>query len=98
MKTKTTGLKISRLAKLANVPINSEEEKLYESQLSKILEYVDLIESVNLITTQPTYNVSAGKNITRHDSVSKSITHEKALQNGKGNEGYFFTEGVFTEN
>lgn len=83
------------VAKLSNLPINSDEEEKYAEQLSKILEYIDKLNEVDTSSTEPIYNVSLNTKSTREDKVSTSITQDKALQNApKRKRGFFVTKGV----
>lgn len=81
---------VKKVAKLANLPVSPEEEELYAEQLSAILDYIDLLNSVDTKSVQPTFNVIPDKNVLRKDVPSESLTQEQALQNGKNTkDGYF---------
>ena len=89
---------VKKVAKLANLPITPEEEELYADQLSAILDYIDLLNTVDTKSVQPTFNVIPQKNVMREDVAKESLTQEEALQNGKNTkDGYFVTKGVFAE-
>lgn len=91
-------INVKHVAKLANLPLSSEEEEKYSEQLSKILGYID---QLNLLTTsdvEPTYNVSGLENIMAKDEVGESLSQEAATKNGSQvKDGYFITKGVFAD-
>jgi len=83
-------INVKHVAKLANLPLTSEEEEKYSEQLSKILEYVDQLDSVDTSNVEPTFNVSGSFNKTstvssvepfRTDETSASLSQEEALSN-----------------
>ncbi|MEX2028550.1 MAG: Asp-tRNA(Asn)/Glu-tRNA(Gln) amidotransferase subunit GatC [Candidatus Curtissbacteria bacterium] len=87
---------ISHVAKLASLPIGKDQEKIFEDQLTKILDYINQIEKADTKNVEPTYNVSPNKNVTRSDNPSNCLTQDEALQNSKNTKnGQFVTKGVF---
>lgn len=93
---KLTEDQIKHVAKLANLPLSSEEEEKYSGQLSKILEYIDQLNSVDTSGVEPTFNVSGETSILSEDRVGKSFTQEEALSNApQKKDGFFVTKGVF---
>lgn len=89
---------ITKIAKLANLPIGKDQKKVFGEQLAKILDYVDQIEKANTKETGPTYNVSPNINAMRKDNPAKSLTQKEALQNASNSKnGQFVTKGVFEE-
>lgn len=94
--TKKTVIDILKVAKLANLPVNQEEERTFQKQLTKILDYIDKIEKADTKTVDPTYNVSSNTNIIRGDKPNISLTQKESLQNAKeARNGFFVTKGVF---
>ncbi len=49
---------VKHVAKLANLPITDEEVEKYSDQLSKILGYIEQLNSVDTSHVEPTFNVS----------------------------------------
>ncbi len=74
-------INVKHVAKLANLPLSDKEEELYSEQLSKILDYIDQLNSVDTSGVEPTFNVSGLKNVLREDSTVASLSQEEALQN-----------------
>ena len=93
---KLTCDQVKKVAKLANLPITSEEEERYSQQLSKILDYIEQLNKVDSEGVEPLYNVSAKNGKLRPDVVEKSMTQDEALQNAVNKrQGQFVTKGVF---
>ena len=89
--------KVKHVAKLANLPLTSEEKEKYSQQLSKILDYIDQLNSINTSNVEPTFNVSGQSNIKSPDEVGDcALQQENALLNASKKEnGFFVTKGVF---
>ena len=88
--------KVKKVAKLANLPVTETEEEKYSEQLSKILDYVDQLNSVDTKNIDPTYNVTSLNSVMRPDELGQSLSQEEALQNGSNvRDGFFVTKGVF---
>ena len=86
---------IKHVAKLANLPLTSDEEKKYSEQLSEILDYIDQLNRVDTPGVA-TYNVSGLSNAMRKDEVGECLTREDAISNAANKkDGFFVTKGVF---
>lgn len=95
---KLTKDQIKHVAKLANLPITSEEEEKYSEQLSKILDYVDQLNQVATSDVEPTFNVTGQSNVMREDETTASLSQEEALLNAPQKKGSIFvTKGVFEQ-
>jgi aspartyl-tRNA(Asn)/glutamyl-tRNA(Gln) amidotransferase subunit C len=89
---------VKKVAKLANLPVTEKEEALYADQLSAILDYIDLLNSVDTKNVDPTFNIMPEKNIMRKDEATDSLSQEDAVKNASNKrDGYFVTKGVFAE-
>ena len=87
---------VRKVAKLANLPLTSEEEEMYSEQLSAILDYIDKLNSADTKDVEPTFNVTGKNNILAEDEVKPNLTQKEALQNAsKVDNGMFLTKGVF---
>jgi len=60
-------LDIKHIAKLANLPINQQEEKKLDKQLNETLDYIEMLQEVNTDAVQPTAHVTGLENVTRED-------------------------------
>ncbi|MBI3485663.1 Asp-tRNA(Asn)/Glu-tRNA(Gln) amidotransferase subunit GatC [Candidatus Daviesbacteria bacterium] len=94
---KLTDIQVKHVAKLANLPLSSEELKKYGEQLSKILDYIEQLNKIDTSKVNPTFNVVDKKNVWDEDIVKPSLSQEQALQNGQTKNDYFITKGVFEE-
>ena len=86
---------VKKVAKLANLDINDSEIEKYCEQLSKTLDYIELLEKVDTSRVDPTFNITDNFNVMSDDTAIESLTTEEALKNGKSKNGYFITKGVF---
>lgn len=96
---KLTKDQVKHVAKLANLPLSSEEEEKYAEQLSNILEYVDKLNSLDTSSVEPTFNVSGKSNVMSEDNLGDcTLLQEDVLSNvPKKENGFFVTKGVFQE-
>lgn len=60
---------IEHIAKLARLDLTDEELKKYGSQLSDILNYIDLLKEVDAAGVEPTAQVTGMENIFREDAA-----------------------------
>lgn len=93
---KLTADQVKHVAKLANLPLTSEEEEKYAEQLSRILDYIEQLNKVDTSKIEPTFNVSGQSNVLAEDKLGECLSQEDALSNAskKQNE-CFVTKGVF---
>lgn len=95
---KITSAQANKVAKLANLPVTSKEEDTYAEQLSAILDYIDLLNTVDTSSVEPTFNIIPDKNIMRPDVAGESLSQADAIKNApNAKEGFFVTKGVFAE-
>ncbi len=103
-------IQVKKVAKLANLPLSVGDDQTYSQQLSKILDYIDQLNSVDTSTVEPTYNVSGTNissfaynvsglsNIESEDQVEESLTQDQAIHNApEQKDGQFVTKGVFED-
>ncbi len=95
---KLTKDQVKKAAKLASLPLSSQEEEKYSQQLSQILEYMEQLNSVDTANVEPTYNITNLSDVISKEVVSESLSQEQALSNSANTKnGYFVTKGVFEE-
>ncbi len=95
---KLTKDKVKHVAKLANLPLNEVEEEKYSEQLSKILDYVNQLNSIDTSEVEPIFNVSEQKNILAEDELGTCLSQDQALSNAsKKKNGFFVTKGIFKD-
>jgi len=89
---------VKHVAKLANLPLTPQEEEKYSQQLSKILDYIDQLNSVDTKNVEPTFNVSSQSNVEAKDEIGECLSQADTLSNApKKQDGFFVTKGVFQE-
>lgn len=89
---------VKHVAKLANLPITSEEEEKYSEQLSNILDYFEQLNNVDTSNVEPIFNISDQSNVMAEDEVSTNLSQEEALLNApQKRNGFFVTKGIFEE-
>jgi aspartyl-tRNA(Asn)/glutamyl-tRNA(Gln) amidotransferase subunit C len=94
---KITKEEIMHIAKLANLTLTDRETEIYQQQLSKILDYINLLNEVDTKDTKETSQVTEMTNVTRPDKINpeRMFTQKAALQNAtKTYEGYFVVPAV----
>ena len=75
---KLTKDQVKHVAKLANLPLNDSQIEEYSDQLSKILDYIDKLDEVDIANVIPTYNVSRQNSVMRKDEAGQSLSQEEA--------------------
>ena len=91
-------LDVKHIATLANLPINEQEEKKLEAQLTETLDYIKSLQEVDTKNIQPTAHVTGLENVTREDKTSLSLTQTEALSNTKKTHNGFFQVEAILEN
>lgn len=64
---------ISRVAELAKLDLSEDEVKEMETQLARILDYMDVLNELDLEDVQPTAHILGYTNVTREDRVRESF-------------------------
>lgn len=60
---------ILKLARLARLDLTEDEIQEYQTELSEILQYVDMLQSVDVSGLKPTNQVTGLENVTRDDEI-----------------------------
>ncbi len=81
---------IQKIATLSRLKLTPEEADLYQAQLAKILDYMDVLARYDLSETEPTATASGGRNVLREDVARSSFSSAEALSNApKSSHGQF---------
>ena len=72
---------VERVAELARLELSEETKKQLGSDLTKILHYVEKLESVDTHNTEPTYNIVEETNIFNPDQVAAHLPNESLIKN-----------------
>ena len=89
---------VRHLAKVAQLELTDTEIQQYAEDLSAILDYFDMLQSVDTAKVAPTAHVSGLANITRPDEVhaTNKETRVQILDNAPNvKNDYIKTKGVF---
>ena len=81
---------VRHVAKLARLSLTPEEELLFSTQLSAILEAVDALSAVDTQGVPPTTFAISSANPARADEVKDELSAEVALKNAPQREGSRF--------
>lgn len=90
---------IQHIAKLANLLIDADQEKLFIPQLTAILAFVSKLQEISTDNVKSTAQVTGLVNVYREDVVDQSriLTQAQALSNAKKtHNGYFVVPSVWT--
>ena len=72
---------VETIAELAKLTLNNEEKRMFQEQLSAILEYAEMLQQVDTSDIPPTASAIPLKNVMRPDEVRLSLPTEEALYN-----------------
>jgi len=95
---KLTSEDVRKIARLANLTLSAEEEKIFTPQLAVTLEYVRQLEEVDTARVEPTAQVTGLENVFREDEVQPSLSQENALANAPQTyNGFILVKAIFEE-
>jgi aspartyl-tRNA(Asn)/glutamyl-tRNA(Gln) amidotransferase subunit C len=77
--SKLTRDDVLKLARLSRLKLTEEEIEKYRTELSGILEYVQMLNTVDVIGLEPTYQVTGLKNVMRDDEIKPYRAKPKDL-------------------
>jgi aspartyl-tRNA(Asn)/glutamyl-tRNA(Gln) amidotransferase subunit C len=87
---------VRKVATLARLRLSDEELERMQQQLSSILDYMQVLQEVDVSDVPPTAQVTDVVNVMRPDEVRPSLPVEEALANAPAQEdGYFKVKPVF---
>jgi aspartyl-tRNA(Asn)/glutamyl-tRNA(Gln) amidotransferase subunit C len=81
---------VEKIARLAKLNFAEEEKKKLQTDLNKILEYIDQLNELKLENAEPLENINEAENILREDIVEKWLTNDEALKNAPSKTGKYF--------
>jgi aspartyl-tRNA(Asn)/glutamyl-tRNA(Gln) amidotransferase subunit C len=87
---------VRKVALLARLRLSDAELERMQQQLSSILDYMQVLQEVDVADVPPTAQVTDVVNVMRPDEVRPSLPVEEALVNAPAHEGgYFKVKPVF---
>jgi aspartyl-tRNA(Asn)/glutamyl-tRNA(Gln) amidotransferase subunit C len=89
---------VAYVARLARMQLEPDELETMQAQLSAILDYVEILQELDVEDVPITAQVSGLSTVMRPDAVLPSLTHEEALGNAPRHaETMFQVKAVFEE-
>jgi aspartyl-tRNA(Asn)/glutamyl-tRNA(Gln) amidotransferase subunit C len=89
---------VKHVAKLAKLELSEEDVKLFLTQLTSILQFVDQLAKVDTNGIEPTSQITGLENVFRDDMVEPSLSQEEVLANTKRkHKGYFLVDAVLEQ-
>jgi aspartyl-tRNA(Asn)/glutamyl-tRNA(Gln) amidotransferase subunit C len=90
-----TRQQVEHVANLAKLALTEKEIDLYRKQLSDILKYAAVLESLETDLIPPTASVLPLRNVVREDEAEAGLQQADALANApSANEGYFQVKSI----
>ena len=90
MAKQLTQEEVRKVAVLARLKLTDSEIESIGSQLSQMLEYVEILNEVDTTNIEPMAHVAELSNVLREDIVRKSLPRDKALANAPKSDGTYF--------
>lgn len=93
-----TQAEVEHVARLARMQLAPEELERMRAQLSAILDYMAMLQEVDVEGVPPTAQVTGLSSVMRPDEVQPSLPREEVLANAPDQrEGMFRVKAVFDE-
>ncbi len=81
---------VKKVALLARLPLSEEELQASGEQLNAILDYVRVLDEVDIAGVAPMPHPVPAENVFREDQTLPSLPREAALSNAPKSDGRFF--------
>jgi aspartyl-tRNA(Asn)/glutamyl-tRNA(Gln) amidotransferase subunit C len=89
---------VEHVAHLARLRLSADELEQLRTDLSRILEYIDMLKEVDVADVAPTAQVTDLFNVMREDETRPSLSPEDVLANApEQREGMFRVKAIFEE-
>jgi aspartyl-tRNA(Asn)/glutamyl-tRNA(Gln) amidotransferase subunit C len=89
---------VTHVARLARLRLDSAELERMREQLNAILDYMQMLEQVDVQDVPPTAQVTGLTSVLRTDTISAGLSQEAALANAPAQrKGMFAVRPVFDE-
>ncbi len=82
--------KVKKIAHLARLEFNEDEEKNLIESMNKILGWMDKLNEVDTDNVEPLRHMSVEVNVLRDDQVKPSLGHKEALLNAPKKDSDYF--------
>ncbi|MDR0727971.1 MAG: Asp-tRNA(Asn)/Glu-tRNA(Gln) amidotransferase subunit GatC [Puniceicoccales bacterium] len=81
MSQKKQHMNVDAIANLARIELTDGERRRFAEQLEKILDYIDILQSIDVEGVEPSAHAFEVVNVWREDVVEVGFSQECALQN-----------------
>lgn len=81
---------VRKVASLARLSLTEEELRTYGAQLTQILDYVGMLDDVDIADVAPMPHAVELQNVFREDETQPSLSREEALSNAPKTDGRYF--------
>ena len=81
---------VEHIAKLASLNLTEEEKERYANDMTEILEFSNMINSVNTDEVNETIGAKENYNVFRKDEIVQTVDKETLLQNAPSQEDGMF--------
>lgn len=89
---------VKHIARLANLNLSEAEVEKFRLQLSAILDYMEVISSIDTSNVSPTTQITGLKNISRGDIPQTSLNQEDAVATAPSkHNGFIKVKAIFYE-
>ncbi len=91
-KTIVTADEVKKIAKLASLPLQDNQENLFAEQFTETIDVVNHLNEIDTTTSSATYQVNGLSNITREDAIDRDrvLPQSVALREAKLTHNGFF--------
>lgn len=92
-----TNALVDKLANLAKLEFSDEEKGKIQTDLTKIVAFVDKLSELDTSQVEPLIFMSTEVNVLREDEVHQSITQQEALKNAPKKDSDYFKVPKFLD-
>ena len=93
-----TKQEVEKVAKLARLELTEGEQTAFATQLSQILTHVETLKQYDTTGVEPTATVLGQVNVFRPDSVSPSLSIDRAMSNAPESiDGFFVVPKIIED-
>ncbi|MCR4666624.1 MAG: Asp-tRNA(Asn)/Glu-tRNA(Gln) amidotransferase subunit GatC [Desulfovibrio sp.] len=82
---------VRHMAALSRLAVTEEEERLFAGQFAAIVEYMNVLQDIDVNGVEPLYSPVDQESVTRPDTAFHARTREELLQNAPESDEQYFT-------
>ena len=95
-KNEVTKKQVEHVAKLCALSLDSKEVQKFSKLLSDTLDYISVLEELDIDYIEPTYHVGGTTNVFQDEELVTTLSQDEALQNAHTkSRGLFVADAVF---